>query len=148
MTGMDHGIIGQGIHHLAYTVSKYPEIATRQVCSPNAFPEKHISGYDETLRPGVKTHTAGRMAGYEDHFKEVIADMNGFAGFQEFRFTLVIVEGKVPHQTACRSQLEHLFLKGVDLKGQPIGLGNVLVTENMVQMAVGIQEHDRFQAIA
>jgi hypothetical protein len=85
------------------------------------------------------------MAGDEEDLQPVFADIDGGPRLEMTHFPAVMVEGQVPHQAAGRGEVEDALLERVDLRPEAVGFGDEKVPEDMVQMAVRVEEPDGIQ---
>lgn len=147
MTGIYFRRIRQGEKLCPDTVLQHIEIASRQVGPPNASPEKDISADEESVCRAVKTDTARGMAGCKKNFEFIFPECDLFSGFEINQRSVIVVKRQLPHLARLRCEIEQLFFKRMQVQVQSPCLMHEFIAENVVEMAVGIQQQYGFQAV-
>jgi len=121
--------------------------ASRQVCTANTLVKQHISTYQELLAGGIKTYTARRMTRSQQHFQLIIAKAYCFSVFQEPDRFRRRFKGNIIHFTYFWRTVKYNFVLRMYFQANSIGLHNQSVTENMVNVAMCVQEPCNFQTL-
>ena len=103
------------------------------------YPDKGVID-DKTLLRRVEPHMSGGMTRDEEHPEFVLTDPDGPPRLQQERLPSITVEGHLPHQACGRREIQDRALQRMDVRLQPIGFGHETVPEDMVEVAVGVEQ--------
>lgn len=147
MPGINPGIIRKGKQSFTDTPQQCLMIATGQIRTANAFVKQYVAADDELLFPAIKAKAARRMTGRQDRLQFVIAKGDNITVIDKMQRTAVICEVQPPHLAGCRGKGKHLFFEGMEVQFQAVAAMHPVVSEHMVQMAVGIDKPDRLETL-
>lgn len=81
----------------------------------------------------------------EKYLQFLIAETDDIIFVQKLQFRVIIDERQLPHLPGRGAILQYRFLERVQVQLQPVSIVNEFIPENVIEVAVGVQQQDRCQ---
>src|SRR5690349_1354252 len=143
-----HSFTREGKQLFANALDKGIEITAGHIRSSDAFIKQHVAGNDEPFFAAIKRKAGRGMAGGEQHFEGGLSENQVNSRFDigrrhggglDIRYAV--------HLADLGEALQYRQLAPVDFQSQAPGIGYEFISENMVEVAMGIDQPDGFEIV-
>ena len=149
MTRKDFRVVGQMKQPFDDVRTQLLIIASRQIGAADAATEKRIASEDPTFHHSIKTDASHGMAWRADDFESALSHLDDLAIFQiDIRKVAVTQKQQSEHGSLLPRTKEVIFHIGMRSYLDAVTLFHWDVTHNMVDMAMRIDDHQRFEAMS
>ena len=149
VAGEDGGVVGKAEQALADALAELLVVAASEVGAAYAAAEERVAGEDPALDFGIEADAAIGMAGRTNHFQSAFPYLDDFVVFQPFVGQLAsAVESQSEEARLPFGAKEIVFHALVRRHGNVVLFLDGRVANDMVDVAVGADDHQRFEAVA
>lgn len=145
----DGGVVGQAEEAFPDACAERFVIAALQVGAPNAAIEERVAGEHPAFDFGIEAYAAFGVAGRANHLQGTFPNLDDFVVFQEsVGHFASAVEGHSEEARLPLGAKELVFHALVGRHGNAVSLLDGGIAENMVDMAMRVDGHQRLEPLA